>query len=525
MKKKCRVYKCGGAVRKQMGGGMDMMPVPPMQPAKKPEDKLNVTQDSNQEDDIPQQKANNFMNWLQETATKKQIKEAASQPMMDPQMMMQPPMAQKGMSMMPFIPGHVENNRYVKAGKTGDMKVDPNMGAWASDLYNNQLDWNTPLNTIGTGAQQILGAPDVYKLKLPEGQDQVNFFEDYIEEGYQMPELSSLTVSDYKKDGKNRIVTLDVTGKQKYTGETYKDPNMQIQDPNKAMEENLRSKEEVSRILEEGTKPSPDAVEVTDAKGGFDWNAFSNQNTPTYTPPAEQTPEQWMEKNKDLVGMMSRMMAYGGYVPKAQVGIHGNNGVWFPGQDVFNTDAYNPTNLDPAQMQTTHGYMDFMHNLNTEVAQNTGTQVPEYDPMGVNSDIPGDREVTDQVQLELEKQGRLKTAMERNPYLASDMAIGAMKLATNIGSLDEQAERERAIRERVSNVHRQFQAQGADRGDYMVNVPGVGDFLKPDQHTRMGYNTKVAQMGGEFDMDDEVELTEEQIQDLIRKGYALEFID
>jgi hypothetical protein len=36
---------------------------------------------------------------------------------------------------------------------------------------------------------------------------------------------------------------------------------------------------------------------------------------------------------------------------------------------------------------------------------------------------------------------------------------------------------------------------GSDRGDYMANAPGVGGNFRPDELTRMGYNTKNAQEG------------------------------
>ena len=72
-------------------------------------------------------------------------------------------------------------------------------------------------------------------------------------------------------------------------------------------------------------------------------------------------------------------------------------------------------------------------------------------------------------------------------------------------------------------MHRLFQAEASDRGDYLANVPGIGDHLKPDQHTRMGFDTKVAQDG--YQVGDELQLRQDQIEQLIADGYQLEYLD
>jgi hypothetical protein len=59
----------------------------------------------------------------------------------------------------------------------------------------------------------------------------------------------------------------------------------------------------------------------------------------------------------------------------------------------------------------------------------------------------------------------------------------------------------------------------------MANVPGFGNELKPDEHTRWGRDTKVAQDGGEMSVGQETELSDEEIQRLLAQGYKLEFLD
>lgn len=109
-----------------------------------------------------------------------------------------------------------------------------------------------------------------------------------------------------------------------------------------------------------------------------------------------------------------------------------------------------------------------------------------------------------------------------NPYARTNALISSMHMIGNIAHADERIAQERALRERVSNVHRLFAERGQDRGDYMVNLPGVGDPLKPDQHVRFGYNTKIAQDG--MQVGDELNLTDSEIQELIKQGYDIEYL-
>jgi hypothetical protein len=112
----------------------------------------------------------------------------------------------------------------------------------------------------------------------------------------------------------------------------------------------------------------------------------------------------------------------------------------------------------------------------------------------------------------------------RNTNIAQG-AIAGMRLAEGLFSMGDRMREEEKLKARFSNVFETHGTAGTDRGDYMVNVPGVGDPLKPNQHTRMGYNTKIAQDGGAYEIDDELELTEEQINNLVAQGYNLEYLD
>jgi hypothetical protein len=112
----------------------------------------------------------------------------------------------------------------------------------------------------------------------------------------------------------------------------------------------------------------------------------------------------------------------------------------------------------------------------------------------------------------------------RNANIAQGIIAGG-KALTSIVDYRGRRKQEEALKRRMSDVFQTHGTAGPDRGDYLANVPGVGSDFKPDQHTRMGYNTKIAQSGGEYNMDDEVELSEAEINKLISQGYNLEYLD
>jgi hypothetical protein len=193
----------------------------------------------------------------------------------------------------------------------------------------------------------------------------------------------------------------------------------------------------------------------------------------------------------------------GGQLYKAQDGDEYGQGANRDGNNMYGSRDYsnNPMN----QMGTTHGYMDFLQNINA--------QYPKQQD---------DEQVTEDGDIYLKKQGRFKQAWNDNANFGQN-TNNLMQMATNIGNLGENKQKKLDAKERMSNVHRRFAVGPQDRGDYATNAFGYGDNLKMDQKTRMGYDTKVAQDG--MQVNDEMELTEEQINQLISQGYQLEYLD
>ena len=513
MKKKVRVYGFGGTPQYKCGGEHKTME------AGGP---VNQTQDST-DDNVPQQKTGNFVDWLRNSTEASLFKQSVEQ-----QQNLIRGIAQDGYSMMKTnIPEHLEWNRNLQPGATTEnygRKKDPNAGLWAAAMENNKPNWEDPLNTMTNMVTQVFSKPDKWELDLKKGQKQIDLFQDYNQEGYATPQLSTLDVTGVKKKGNKRTLTYNATGTQNYLG-NQQQPNGKTYYGQPEVKEATHNPQPYnSSDLNPNTVHGQmnfmnDLNQEVNQKNavnylqipGFDGNPFSIKK--------DALDQSWAEKNPELIKMLGTF-ALGGGLPKAQ---YGN----FPDLSSFVTQSqdYNLMNQYPpiADPSTTHGMMDFMHNMNTEVAQNTGTQAPQYGAMQTPVAPLGDRNISEQGELDLKKVSKWKQAQENNPYLASQTMIAGMQLLGNIGGMDERAAQEAAIRERVSNVHRLYGTQGEDRGDYMVNTPGVGDFLKPDQHTRMGYNTKVAQMG--YQINDEVDLSEEEIQKLIAQGYDLEYLD
>lgn len=123
--------------------------------------------------------------------------------------------------------------------------------------------------------------------------------------------------------------------------------------------------------------------------------------------------------------------------------------------------------------------------------------------------------------LRLKKQGRLSQFMEDNPYAVPEMALTTLGVFEGIGNMFKANRGDQQYADQVSDVHRRYGSKAAGRGDYMANVSGVGNWFRPDDYTRKGYGTKMAQMG--YEVGDELELTDEEIQELIAQGYELEF--
>lgn len=113
---------------------------------------------------------------------------------------------------------------------------------------------------------------------------------------------------------------------------------------------------------------------------------------------------------------------------------------------------------------------------------------------------------------------------EPNYYAIGQGITTGLNALAWLGEADERAAERRRVEERTSNVHRLYSPdKRTNRGDYLQNTKREGEYFRPDQHTRFGYNTKTAQDG--MEVNDEVELTEDEIRALINQGYQFDYID
>lgn len=210
----------------------------------------------------------------------------------------------------------------------------------------------------------------------------------------------------------------------------------------------------------------------------------------------------------------------------------GQQGASIPGNDIWNMDIFRESYGAPAQP---NGHLPIELQSPPQSGFLTGEGLrPGPGAVAVGEERtsgPQQRTINESGNIELQRQGRFKQALEEQPYLGADLFNAGLSTASYLAEGRDRGRAEDELRQRVSNVHNLFGTQGENRGDYMVNLPGVGDFLQPDRHTRSGFDTKVArdgyqmQGGGEYNVEDEVDLTEEQIQKLVAQGYEVEYLD
>ena len=216
------------------------------------------------------------------------------------------------------------------------------------------------------------------------------------------------------------------------------------------------------------------------------YNAFTpkqqtkNVNGETYQPVTPK-PEPFSFGSK--AGGFGQGMQKGFQLPQAQQGIQVVNEVNYPDYGMgFMPEVDNSDYLP-------NGGLDFMAETD-----NSGIQLPDIyaTEQDYNSGQTGP---LDESQYTTGPDVFNEKKKSRNPYALTQGVLAGARLLTGFGQLDERAALEQQINKKFSNVHEAYGTMGADRGDYMANVPGVGDPLKPNQHTRMGYNTKIAQYG------------------------------
>ena len=248
-------------------------------------------------------------------------------------------------------------------------------------------------------------------------------------------------------------------------------------------------------------------------KGGSTYETGGNYNT-TQDSNSDNIPQQkadkfteWLRKNTRENILKGAMQADIEFVKQ-----QAQQGGSIPNYDVYST----------------HGYMQFLENMNKVQPSPEKITIDPEDEEQLAKEIAEDEAAFEPVpegaqrNMFDEAQMHFQQLNQQNPYLLPTVGIGALQAAAYIGNRDErQAEKER-FEARQANVHNIFATIGADRGDYMVNAPGIGDPLRPDEHLRKGFNTKVAQIGGA--VGDELELTEEEIAQLRAQGYELDII-
>ena len=502
MKKRVRVYKCGGNVKHMGNGGSNSI----------------ITQDSKL-DPIPQQKANNFSNWLQESAQKGAIREQQKQWEEYMKLM------NKG-GVPAAIPGYQDGGPGNSPGATYDdmTKNDTHLAYWQRDAYNkNQDSTNEMMGYLGgfhNMATGVMGQPDVYKMKPGT----INPFG----EGVDMTGME-ITGIEPGKNKRHRTMTYKATGVQ---GDPT-DPNSSSYSPfnnsdltDEQFENQVNSMYGDSRknpkLNDAWLKTRQGISNFTDTTG----DAFSNA---------------WYKMQQ---GRADQSYFNGGQLRRAQDGTEpmtdecpvgyqkdykGDCVNTITGEIYFGakTDLKSPGLENPfAQKQPNPltGAQPMGFNASGQAYVNEGLNTGS---IGETPDLMSgmNQQLETQGTIDLKKQSKLKTFDERNPYVKGEAIPAALNALAWLGEGDERAQAEADLRRRMSDPFMFNKTLGPDRGDYMANVPGFGNELKPDDHVKWGMDTKVAQDGGEMSIGDEQELSDEEIERLIAQGYKLEFID
>lgn len=465
--KKCRVYK-------QLPQGQTGAGIPPWQQPQMPEPYVgtedpginakkapwqpNMTQDSQQDpQEVPAEKANNFMSWLTNTSAAAQVKDLLKQDM---------EALSKGFQ----IGGANEQSGY-QSGDYGK-RSDINLGYFQA-MAANMGDPIEGLADIASG----LGAMGVFNSK---GKEALN------------------NAGGNGGGGTGGTEQTDISEKR--------DPAWDATIPN-------------------NTDAMPNSGFGSKQPDTFGRNIDQSfgQGNPTQLP-AQQP----------LQGIMS-MFAYGGNLPEYQSA----GGVSYPGNqlllDEYLQDQGKAVTPQPPQPNW------YTEDFGQEQVQRPQINQPMAKKETINEadyQTASDWEMEQGKRKEFEPGGPddpFKKAKKKNPFAAAEDksnaehqneaqgAIATMKGVTTLASYQEKRKREEAIKNRMSNVFETHDVQGSDRGDYMANAPGVGGNFRPDELTRMGYNTKIAQSG--YEVNDELELSEAEINDLIAQGYQLEYLD
>ena len=476
MKKKVRVYGDGAQINYCLGGAKKQQGGEP-----------SMTQDS-KKDPVHQQKTSDFMGWLKGSNEKALFEQQVERQKEYAKLMITQRSPQ-----IPNVIQAAQNGASLSPGATVEdygFKTDPNLQFFARDYMKDERqrgEFMTSIDQAGKAFGSVLKQPDVWNYKG----DKKELFDQLEQDGYDTPQLTGLNITGREasgKRGRDRTLSYEAFGTQRMSNSEAPETPIQFTPTTDY------------QGFPEQTATMPTEGLVDPQPQGFDYS--------------------WPSQNEDLFRLM------GEHAPKAQQGQN------IPGWSLWDGAMFNdyyggPPNPDGYQPTMIENDGPFFTGEGLKPDPNAIAVGEEpYTPDIPDDPFPaGDREVAQTGSIELEKQNKLKTMMQRDPlgmYQGFNAGINALSY---LAEGDERASREKKLRERLSDVHRFYTPQGADRGDYMVNTPGVGDFLKPDQHTRMGYDTKVAQDGGSMEIGQEVALSNDEIERLIAQGYQLEYLD
>ena len=518
MKKRVRVYK----PKQQMKNGGS----------------ANNTQDSIL-DPIAEERTNNFASWLKESAImgaereqkkefEKYMKSMAQEFPGYGSQQPQIPMAQNG-----FIPSFSPGNTLLSPGSSIEKTTKDNNNI---ELFTDQVNANQSTNkqffgdlgTLGGIASMAFATPDVFK-----GEGTL--------EGAENVDMTDFEITGYEK-GKNkrhRTLKYNATGTQKAPQTNTFDPN--TFDPNATdisdeeyeegmsnWNENLYGEEKHPKLnndwnkIQQGFGSENNSEDrkhpgISDAyfkmkqglgntsdniKGAFG-NAYNKirQGRPESArlnlrdggsyydlPKAQNGTECPIGYKKDLQGNCVNQISGEQYQEEISLDNPGLDNPW--GAKPNSLTGETPMSFDASGENYLNNGITGASAENPVLGSGLNTQTQLNNP---GLDNPWSKEG----QLDLRKQSKLKTINDENPGILADGTLGAFGVVGWAGERDEVAEAEADAARKFSDPFETNLVAGSNRGDRMANVPGFGNELKPDQHTRWGRDTKVAQDGME----------------------------
>jgi hypothetical protein len=446
MKKRVRVYKR----KQQMKNGGPT---------------ANITQDS-QLDPIPEQRTNKFSSWLQNSAVmgaerekQKQYEEFLKS------------MSKGGAPS--AIPGYAGGGSMLSPGAydEGSMMKENTHLAFYQDAYNKDQksteNFMGDLGTIGATTAGIMGQPDVYKY---EG-DTVNPFG----EGVDMTGME-ITGIEEGKNKRHRTMKYNATGTPSAPGKTqeeaWNDPNMTDEQYESFMGGDERKH---PKLNDAWLKTKQGIGNAADKTG----NAFQN----AWYKMQQGRPEQMQDGGQDCpVGYKKDFK--GQCVSQITGEPMADEAPSLENPGLENPFAQKQPN--PLTGETPMGF-----DATGKQYENNG--IGNFGDAGQNPEDGSGLKT--QGELDLVKQSKLKTFDENNPYAKGELIPAVGNAIAWIGEGDERVQNEQRLRKKISDPFNVYRTMGADRGDRMANVPGFGNELKPDDHTRWGRDTKVAQDG------------------------------